>query len=86
MTWRRLVLFCLIGAALWALIIMAVFFREQVDWEEAARWAVLIVVAVFTVGTIWLKVEKDQEYLDELEAQREAEGLELADEEPPHAA
>jgi hypothetical protein len=48
----------------------------------------MVVLAVFTVGAIWLNVEKDQVYLDELEAQREAEGLELAEEDdlPPRAA
>jgi hypothetical protein len=59
-----------------------------IDWEEVSRWAVMVVIAVFTVGAVWLNVEKDQVYLDELEAQREAEGLELAEEDdlPPRAA
>jgi hypothetical protein len=83
MTWKRLAVLCAIGLCFWGLVIVA---AVCFGWGVAGQWAVLMVIAGILVGAIWIKVEEDQEYLDELEAQREAEGLELADEEPPHAA
>jgi hypothetical protein len=80
MTWKRLLVTCAVGALTWALILFAGF---RYGWGEAGKWAVMIVFALWAIGTIWLKVEKDQDYLDELEAQREAEGLDYDEYEQP---
>lgn len=90
MTRTRLAVCCAIGALMWAGIfaLLSHFGLLTIDWQEVGRWTVMVVLAVFTFGAVFLQVEKDQIYLDELEAQREAEGLELTEEDdlPPRAA
>jgi membrane protein DedA with SNARE-associated domain len=75
MTRARLAVFCAIGALMWAGIfaLLSHFGVLAIDWQEVARWTVMIVLAVFTVGAVWLNVERDQELLDYEEQIREAD-------------
>jgi len=91
MTKTRLACFCAIGALLWAGIfaVLSHFGVLTIDWEEVARWTVMIVLAVFTFGAIWLQVEEEQVELDYEEQLREAQALdydEYEQPEPPRAA
>lgn len=74
MTPIRLALLCAIGALIWAGIfaVLSHFGVLTIDWENVARYTVMIVIAVFTVGSIWIRVVRDEarlEYEERLEAQ-----------------
>lgn len=78
LTRTRLAVFCAMGALMWAgtFALLSHFGILSIDWEAVARWTVLVVLAVFTVGAIWLKVEEEDAQLEyEEEMRREAEAL-----------
>jgi membrane protein DedA with SNARE-associated domain len=82
MTLKKLCIPCVLGGFLWALIIIALA-KSGLSWVEITQYALMIMVGVVLLGAIWLGVEKDQHYLDELERQREAEGLDAEEYEQP---
>lgn len=91
MTRTRLAFFCAIGVLMWAGIfaLLSHFNVLSIDWQEVGRWAVMIVLAVFTFGALWIKVEEDQINLDYEEQLREAEAWDYDEYEapdPPRAA
>lgn len=85
MTRTRLAVFCAMGVLLWAgmFALLSHFGIIAIDWQEVGRWTVMIVLAVFTLGSIWLQIEKDQIDLDYEEQLREAEALDYDEYEQP---